>query len=292
MGVLRRAMHALMYRSFYAFIYLISLLPMRFLYGMAGLLFFLAYYIVGYRRTVVIANVSHSFPDKSYGEMKAIVKKFYACLASYLVEIVRGISASVDEVDSKLEFENVAFINHHLAAGRNVIACLGHCGNWEMLNVLPAKVAAPVYAIYRPLRSPSMNRLMIKIRSCFGIKLIADTAVVRHIRSSNASPGVYLFLADQRPRIQEETYSFPFLNQKTFFFSGMEKLARTGKAAVVYLYITQLSKGRYKISCRPICTESEGTNVGEITQKYVDLLAENINEEPYGWLWSHRRWKR
>jgi hypothetical protein len=27
-------------------------------------------------------------------------------------------------------------------------------------------------------------------------------------------------------------------------------------------------------------------NEGEITHKYVDLLTENSNEEPYGWLWS------
>lgn len=264
---------------------------MRFLYAIGGMLYFLAYYIVGYRRTIVVVNVSHSFPDKSYGEIKAIVKKFYACLASYLVEIIKGVSASVDDVDRKLEFENLALINHQLTLGRNVIACLGHCGNWEMLNVLPANVNAPVFAIIRPLRSPAINRLMIKIRSRFGIKLIANTALVRHIRSPNASPGVYLFLADQRPRIEKDSYSYPFLNQETFFFSGMEKLARTGNVAVVYLHITQLSKGRYKISCRPICTESECTNEGEITRKYVELLAENINEEPYGWLWSHRRWK-
>jgi KDO2-lipid IV(A) lauroyltransferase len=31
---------------------------------------------------------------------------------------------------------------------------------------------------------------------------------------------------------------------------------------------------------------------GLITQKYVELLTENITEQPYGWLWTHRRWKK
>jgi len=133
---------------------------------------------------------------------------------------------------------------------------------------------------------------MIKLRSRFGMKLIRDREVVRHILSKNSNPAVYLFLADQSPRIQEEKYRFTLLNQETYFFSGMEKLARTGRSAVVYLHITQVSKGNYKITCMPICSKAGSMKEGEITQKYIDLLTENIKEEPYGWLWTHKRWKR
>lgn len=264
---------------------------MTFLYAMASFTFFLAYYIIGYRKEVVIQNVARSFPDKQYGEVHAIIKKFYACFAAYFAEIIKSISVPAEVLDKKLTFENLELINRHTDSGRNVIACLGHCGNWEMINFIPYKIHQEAYAVYKPLESETMNKLMIKLRSRFGLKLIPDTKVIGHILSKTSPPCVYLFLTDQYPPIKEEKYKFTLLNQETYVFSGMEKSARTSGAAVIYLHITQLSKGSYKITCIPVCVSAESTNDGEITQKYVDFLTENIKEEPYGWLWTHKRWK-
>lgn len=157
---------------------------------------------------------------------------------------------------------------------------------------MPYKMRHDAYAVYKPLRSATINKLMIKIRSRFGMKSIPERVVLRHLLSKKLSPAVYLFFADQYPRIKEEKYRFTLLNQETYFFSGMEKLARTGRTIVVYLRITRLSKGNYKVVCIPVCSKAEAMNDSEITQKYADLLAKNIQEEPYGWLWTHKRWKR
>ena len=272
--------------------YIVSLLPMTFLYSMASFAFFLAYHVVGYRKAVVIQNISRSFPDMKYGEIRCNVKKFYVCFTAYFAEILKNISISAKVLDKKIIFENLELIDKHVNDGRNVIACLGHCGNWEMLNFMPYKLRHDMYAVYKPLRSGVMNELMIKLRSRFGMKLIPDKSVIRHILTQKSSPAVYLFLADQCPRIKDDKYKFELLNQETYIFSGMEKLARKSSSAVIYLHITQLSKGNYKITCILVCSEAESINEGEITKKYVDLLTENIKEEPYGWLWTHKRWKR
>lgn len=265
---------------------------MAFLYAMASFAFFLAYYVSGYRKAVAIQNISRSFPDMKYAEIRCIVAKFYACFTAYFAEILKSISAPAEVIDKKIIFENLELIDKHVNNGRNVIACLGHCGNWEMLNFMPYKLRHDMYAVYKPLRSGIMNRLMIKLRSRFGMKLISDKSVIRHILTQKSSPAVYLFLADQCPRIKDDKYKFELLNQETYIFSGMEKLARISRSAVIYLHITQLSKGNYKITCIPVCSEADSTNEGEITRKYVNLLTENIKEEPYGWLWTHKRWKR
>lgn len=288
---MKQLIQAVAYRSLYTVTYVLSLLPMAFLYAMASITFLLAYYLIGYRKTVVIQNIARSFPDKRYGEVHAITKKFYACFVSYFAEMIKSISAPAEVLDQKITFENLELIDKYISSGRSVIACLGHCGNWEMLNFMPFKIRHEMYAVYKPLRSAVINRLMIKLRSRFGMKLIPDRAVIRHVLSENSKPAVYLFLADQCPRIKEEKYRFTLLNQETYVFSGMEKLARTGRTAVVYLHITQLAKGSYKIACLPVCANAESMSDGEITQRYIDLLTENIKEEPYGWLWTHKRWK-
>lgn len=289
---MKQILQTITYRSLYGVVYIVSLLPMTFLYAMASFAFFLSYHVIGYRKAVVIQNISRSFPDMKYGEIRCVVKKFYDCFTAYFAEILKSISAPAEVFDKKITFENLELIDRHMNAGRNVIACLGHCGNWEMLNFMPYKLRHDMYAVYKPLRSGIMNRLMIKLRSRFDMKLIPDKSVIRHILKQKSPPAVYLFLSDQCPRIKEEKYKFELLNQETYLFSGMEKLARISRSAVIYLHITQLSKGNYKVTCIPVCSEAESTNEGDISQKYVDLLTENIKEEPYGWLWTHKRWKR
>jgi KDO2-lipid IV(A) lauroyltransferase len=289
---MRKNITNILYKGIFIIAYIVSLLPMTFLYAMASFVFFLAYHIIGYRKAVVIQNISRSFPDMKYGEIRCNVKKFYACFTAYFAEMLKSISAPAEVLDKKIFFENLEVIDKHVNNGRNVIACLGHCGNWEVLNFMPYKLRHDMYAVYKPLRSGVINKLMIKLRSRFGMKLIPDKSVIRHILTQKSSAAVYLFLADQCPRIKDDKYKFNLLNQETYIFSGMEKLARISQSAVIYLHITQLTKGNYKITCIPVCSEAESMNEGEITKKYVDLLTENIKEEPYGWLWTHKRWKR
>lgn len=289
---MKQAIQTVTYRTVYALTYTVSLLPMLFLYTMASFSFFLVYYLPGYRRSVVTQNISRSFPGMRYGEIQAVSKEFYTCFTAYFAEIIKAVSTSVNVLDKKITFENLGLIDQYINSGKNVIACMGHCGNWEMLNFMPYKIEHEVYAVYKPLKSKIINRLMIRLRTRFGMKLIANKSIVRHILSKKTSPAIYLFLTDQSPKTKEKKYKFTLLNQETYIFSGMEKLARASQSAVVYLHITQLSKGNYKISFLPVCSSAELTKEGEITQKYVELLTKNIKEKPYSWLWTHKRWKR
>src|SRR5690606_32429491 len=135
---------------------------------------------------------ARSFPEKRYGEIQAIAKKFYSCFTAYFAEILKSISAPTAVLIEKIEFENLELINKHINANRNIIACLGHCGNWEMLNVLPYKLPHPVYAVFKPLKSDFMNRLMTTVRARFGLLLIPVASVVRHMLSAKSQPGIYL----------------------------------------------------------------------------------------------------
>ncbi len=255
---MKKILAVIAYKSAYGFIYSVSLLPMRFLYGFSFILYVLAYYVIGYRKLIVIQNLSRAFPDKKYDEVRDVAKSFYASFTSYFVEIIKSLSVSSNELDGKLILVNSELIEENIQKGKDVIVCLGHCGNWEILNILPNKLAS----------------------------------VTRHILTNKSSHSVYLFLADQCPRIKDEKYRFDLLNQATYHFSGMEKLARITQSAVVYLHIKQISKGRYAIICKSICEEAGVTDLGFITKKFVDLLNENIQEEPHGWLWSHKRFKK
>ncbi|KAA0993544.1 lysophospholipid acyltransferase family protein [Dyadobacter aurulentus] len=280
------------YELCYAILFFISLLPMKLLYGISSAIFYFSFYVVGYRRLVAIQNISRSFPEKKYTEIQHITKKFYKHFASYLVENIKAISAPVDTLNQNLVFENIEILDQYISAGQDVIVCLGHCANWEVLNLMSSNTPHPVYAVYKPLKSPIIDSLMKRVRSRFGMRLISDASVTRHILSKKSGPAIYLFLADQCPSVLDNRYKFDFLHQETYFFSGMEKLARLNQSAVVYLHVTGLSRGGYYIKCKTICQNAASTDAGEVTRKYAELLAEGIRENPSSWLWTHRRWKK
>lgn len=241
---------------------------------------------------VCIQNISRSFPDKKYDEITSIVKEFYVNFADYFIEVLKSVSISSKKLDEKLTVKGFEFVEDQIKNGKQVIACLGHCGNWEILNCLPSKLQATIYSGYKPISISGINKLMYRTRSRFGVKLLPSHTIAKHILSNKNNPAMYLLIGDQCPKLVNNDYSFHFLNQQTTVYPGTEKLARATDATVVYIKIIRTSKGHYQAICQPICESASKMEHLEITKCYMNLLQSNIEEDPGAWLWSHKRWKR
>ena len=58
----------------------------------------LAYYIVGYRKNVVLENLRKSFPEKSEKEIGKIAKRFYLHLTDVFLESLYALRMGPEEV--------------------------------------------------------------------------------------------------------------------------------------------------------------------------------------------------
>src|SRR5687768_10139642 len=85
---------------------LLSRLPFSILYLFSDLLFFMSFYVAGYRRKQVHRNLKNSFPDKSTEELKIIEKRFYQNLCDYAVEMVKLLTISKEELSRRMKFNN------------------------------------------------------------------------------------------------------------------------------------------------------------------------------------------
>jgi KDO2-lipid IV(A) lauroyltransferase len=271
---------------------LVSLLPMRILYLISDCVYFVGYRVFKYREKVVIQNLSRAFPEMNYGEIRCVCRKFYHSFADFFAEIVKLLSITPAGARVKMVLENPDVLNSLIDRHKTIIACTGHCGNWEMLNLIPQMLRYDVFAVYKPLRSKTTDYLIRRLRTRFGMKLVPARSIAKHLLSRTSEPALYLFLADQCPETVSERSRLVFLNQQTGVLAGVEKLARATGSAVVYLNISQTSRGHYCATCIPVCLEPEFTSDMDITKTYFRLLEDNIKKSPSGWLWSHRRWKR
>lgn len=265
---------------------------MKVLYKISDFLYLIACEILRYRRQVVVQNISRAFPQKKYDEIHLIEQKFYRNFTDTFVEVIKSFSISSIEQNEKLEIRGFEFVKEQIKKGNNVIACLGHCGNWEILNCLPTKIGIDVYAVYKPLKTSIINRIMLYERSRFGMNLISSASITKHILSNKGKTSFYLLIADQSPSSQNKKFQMNFLHQDTFIYPGPEKLAKATSSAVVYIKLIKTQRGHYLAECLPVCENANKIQSVEITKKYVELLEQNIEQDTSCWLWTHKRWKK
>lgn len=274
-------------------LYLISKIPLKILYIFSDIIFFLNYYIVGYRKKVILQNIKNSFPEKTDEEIQAILKKFYLNFSDYLVETVK--SFSISETESRVRMQH---INQHLfheakAEGKNIILLAGHVFNWEWINalakVIPQKHCHPVY---RKVNSNFWEDQMKKVRNKFGNEALEANEVIMNIfRNNNDGDSAYMFVADQTPHVAHVNYGLEFLNQRTPAFIGYDKLATRMDLVFIYCEMKKVKRGFYQVNYHRIYPDGEKFVNNEVVKKFHKLLENTIHKYPDNYLWSHRKWK-
>ncbi len=270
----------------------LSLFPLQVLYLFASFLYYILYYLIGYRRKVVKENLMNAFPEKNPEEIRAIEKKYYKHLTALMMEIIKMASISRAELQRRFRFKNLELMTAYLDAGKSTLACSAHYGNWEWGTLaIGLHTRAEVYPIYKPVSNATFGKWFTDIRSRFGNHLIPMRQTLRALTESKDRPTLFLFGNDQTPTKSDAMHWVEFLHQPTAILLGMEKIAVRSNRPVFYLKTTVLRKGYYEVECIPLCMEPARTQPNEITNLHVKMLENIIKEEPAYWLWSHKRWK-
>ncbi|MBS0011444.1 MAG: lysophospholipid acyltransferase family protein [Bacteroidales bacterium] len=286
-------MKAVLFYIFYSVNYIITLLPLRVLYGFSPLFYFILRYIAGYRKEVVLTNLRNAFPKKSEEEIIDISKKFYRHLADMFIEVLKLQHMKAGEIRERYKVIKPELLDALKEEGRSAIAVFGHYANWEWINSLPLSINYKTITVYKPLTNKYFDKHFLAFRSQYGMELVtmAKTGRVLYSYEDAGVNTLTGLIADQTPPRSEIRYWTKFLNQDTPVYLGIEKLSRKFNMVVVFLYIDKVKRGYYEIRPEIITREPGRLQPYEITDKHVKLLEEQINKRPELWMWSHRRWK-
>ncbi len=284
-----------MYYLFYAFVRLLTLLPLRMLYIVSDILFFLIYYLIGYRKNTVRKNLTETFISKNSAEIKTIEKKFYRYFCDLILETLKQLNISDRKVKQLFHFKNVELLLGNYNNGRNFFIMTSHYCNWEVCALLNTYLPddKPVYQIYKKLKNKNFDSLMLKLRSRYGGINVEKNLLTRTLIELKNSGKQFCvgMISDQSPRKSSNKVLVNFLNRETWFFSGTEILAQKFDMPVYYAKISRKKRGSYICEFIPVCTDTQNSSEGEITKKFAALLEEQILANPQFWLWTHNRWK-
>ncbi len=280
-----------MYYIVYGLLYLFSLLPFAILYLIADFFYFLVYYVFGYRKDVVMANLLIAFPEKTEKERKRIGKDFYHNLIDTFIESLKFISISKKQIlkRSTGEFE---LINNLAAKGYNIHIMAGHQFNWEYGNLLYSmNLTLPFVGIYMPIGNKILNKIFYNFRGQYGTILISAKDFKNKMHNVFSKQYTLGLAADQNPGNPANGYWMNFMGKPVPFVTGPAKGAVKNNTAVVMVGFKKVKRGYYHFSAHLLTEDASKFTPQQLTLLYKNELEKIIRQDPSNYLWSHRRFK-
>ena len=285
-------MQLLTYILAYPFLWLISILPYRLFYGFSDVMFFLLYYVIGYRKNVVRDNLKLTMPGKSEKELNQIQKDFYRHLCDLLLEMVKTMHLSKEDVIKRYDIQNIEVVQE-IEKDKSVLVLCSHYANWEWNTSVNNYIKSKGFAVYQKIGNVYFDRLIKKFRSKWNTTPIEQKETVKTVirNQQQGITGIYGMVSDQSPMASRAQYWSSFMGIKVPVFNGAEVLARKLDLAVVFLKVSKVKRGYYKAEFIPITMNGKSTKEHEITEQFLRLTEQQIKERPEHYLWTHRRWK-
>jgi KDO2-lipid IV(A) lauroyltransferase len=268
---------------------------LRWRYTLARLVFWVVYRVLGLRRGVIRRNLERSFPKLDPSARRRIAADFVLRQSQVLAEL--DYAASIPEPDLR---QRVRLLDPHGVLGsvaaeavprRPDVLVGGHQCNFEWLLLrLSVELGEGLIALYKPMRDARAEQYIRRRRTRFGSRLLPAKSITQELGAVRNARALGM-IADQVPRTSPERHWTTFLRQPTAFFKGPERLARALRGRIVYVSMRRLSRGFYEIELEPLTQFGERMAAGEATERYARALERDIDADPAGWWWSHKRWK-
>lgn len=277
--------------------YVFSLLPLRVHYVLSDIIFSILYGLFGYRKKVVRENLRTSFPEKSEDELRKIERGFYHFLCDYLVESVKLMTISRENLKRRMVFKGTELIDQCIEEGQSCAIYLGHYCNWEWVTSLPLWFTpkARCGQIYHPIENEAFDRLFLRLRQRLDALCIPMQDTLRKVLEFRriGQPVVIGYISDQKPHWVNIHHWVDFLHHDTPVLTGTERIVRKMNHAVFYLDMRRVRRGYYEAELKLITRHPQEVK-GEygLTDIYYRMLEQNIKQAPEFWLWSHKRWVR
>ncbi len=239
-------------------------------------------------------NLTLAFPDKSAGEIEALIRKIWGNVGAVLAEYphLRAYAAAGEPDRLEIAINNDSPVFQH--TGKAAVFVSAHLANWEIPLASAIRLGIPVSVLYTPLQNPMLDRMLYKARARMGVNMLPRDGSIRTlVRELGKSRSIGL-LVDQRVDSGEPV---PFFGLDMNTSTTPARLALRYHCDLVPIRVQRLGKARFRVSFEPSITASTGITdeeqkILDMTRQLNKLFEAWIREQPQDWLCSKRRWPK
>jgi KDO2-lipid IV(A) lauroyltransferase len=245
-------------------------------------------------RRIVRRNLQFSYPEWSQKRIQDVSKRIFQHFGIIILEILQMACSTREDMLNKVQIEGEGILIDALAKQKGVIVISAHLGNWEMaLQYSTCYLQKPLTGVAKKLRNPVLNRLVHKLRTRFGNRIIYKKGALPEMTQTLRQGQILGILMDISRRF--DGVEVEFFGRRATATPAAALLAIRCKSPVVPIYCHRNPRGELVIKVeRPIEIKRTGNLRSDLqtnTQLITDSVERAIRKNPEQWNWVLKRWK-
>ena len=265
------------------------LLPLSFSYFLARGIGNFAYYVLRYRRQVVMDNLYIAFgSEMEQSQLEEIAAESYKQIAMSFMELLIS-PKLLNQIENILEPRHFLLIQRLLQQGKGLITVSGHLGNWELQGAAAATAMNEPFTVAAVQQSnPYINRFITQRRNAMGMQVAGTKEAMKLLLKALRNGQAIGLVADQNAGLH--AVFVDFFGKTAAAHPGPAQLALKFGAPMVVGAAIRTGPAQFKILARQVEIQKDDT-VESLTQRHVKIFESFIRQYPEQYFWLHRRWK-
>jgi KDO2-lipid IV(A) lauroyltransferase len=273
---------------------LIARIPKIYITSMGKILGYFLYYFDAHHRRIVRRNLQLAHPEWSRDQIQSLSKRFFQHFGKTIFELVHMSFFSREYIVANVRVEGQENFIEALAKQKGVVLVSAHLGNWEMSwHIGPCYFKQQITGVAKKLRNASLDRLIHKIRTRFGNRIIYKTGALPDMLQTLRHGETVGLLMDISRRF--DGVEVKFFGRRATATPAAALLALRCKSPVIPAFCYRNGNGELMIQIEPPVeiqrTHDLRADLQANTQAITGRVERAIRKHPEQWLWTLKRWK-
>lgn len=268
---------------------LVSSMPLRLGYALAGLLTEIHFRFFPARRHGALANLAVAMPEASRKERMRIVRSMMRNYNSMVFEFLRLPHMEREDLMSRVEIVGRHHLDDAVSRGRGVIIASSHCGNWELAAAIVAQWGYTLYAVAGVQLSRWLTPAVRESKSELAVHTVSPDDGFRKLISALNHGDLVALLVDGD--LYRHGVTVDFMGRETRWPAGPGVLAQRTGALVVCGACERTGPGRFRIVLEPALDPASFSSTAELNGAVAGTVERHIRERIDQWCIFRPLWE-
>ncbi len=240
-------------------------------------------------RGITLTNVRLCYPQLKPGQQEKLARMAMNEAVTSMLELGRlwlHYGSNVEQIIR--DVHGLHHLKTAIAQNKGVLMAVPHLGNWEALGLYLARFNG-VNFLYKPPKEPAIERLLLKYRQNWGLKLIpGNHKGVKTLLQALKRNEIVGILPDQLPKSGNGVFA-PFFGHPAYTMTLFSRLANKSRAPVVFATARRLPQGQgFDVHFMP----GPGAVVGDLADSAAAInrsIETLIQLAPAQYQWTYKR---
>jgi KDO2-lipid IV(A) lauroyltransferase len=274
-------------------LYLCAYLPLPIIHGIGVCIGWGLLLVPNRSRQTSEINIALCWPELSPRELRALLRNSLKETGKTIIETsALWLRSGKSTLRLIRQVDGNELVVQAMAQGKGAILVTPHLGAWEAAGLYGSKHFR-ITSLYRPLKIPELETLILNSRNRLGGNCVPATAKgVRALYQALQQGHAVAMLPDQEPKAGTGIFA-PFFGISAYSMVFLAKLAARMEAPIIFAWCERLSWGRgYHLHFRAMSgTTARSSNLHSAVTAINQAIEDCVRECPEQYQWSYRRFK-